>query len=150
MDSIGELRLVPGVNDGLYQLLSKIITIYGESESINLLSASDQILAAAFYLCVKNKESSPFQRYGFDTELMTDWNHKKDEGTLEMSVEGVMKFLEGHGIEVDKQECPKVIGMESKTFTVKSTATVGRVTRTLLVRLRSASGITTLYQFQYL
>ncbi len=150
MDSIAELRLVPGVNDGLYQLLQKTLTIYGESESINILSASDEVLGSAFYLCAKNKDSGSFQRQGFETELIADWNRKKDEGKLELSAEGVIKFLEENAVEVDKQECSKAVGTESKTFTVKSTATVGRVSRTILLRLRSASGIITLYQFQYL
>ena len=61
-----------------------------------------------------------------------------------------MKHLEEHRVEVDKKECEAIVGTESKTFTIKSIATVGSVTRTLLVRMRSAGGITTLYQFQYL
>jgi hypothetical protein len=150
IDSLAELRLIPGVTDAIYQILSKIITIYGEGDSINILSASDEVLGSAFYLCAKNKEFGSFQRPNFEVDLLADWNQKKNEGALEISADGVMKFLQEHGVEVDKDVCSKSIGTESKTFTVKSTATVGRVTKTLVLRLRSTSGITTLYQFQYL
>lgn len=150
MDSLAELRLIPGMTDAIYQVLSKNITIYGESDSINILSASDEILGSVFYMCAKNRESSAFARPGFEAELMTEWNRKKSEGTLQVSLDGIMKQLEEKGVEVDKEECTKLVGTESKTFTVKSTATVGSVTKTLLMRVRSAGGISSLYQFQYL
>lgn len=150
MDTLAELRLVPGVTDAIYQVLSKVISIYGESDAINILSASDEVLASVFYMCAKNRESSPFQQPGFDDELVAEWNRKKGEGELEISAEGIIKHLEENRVEVDKEECNKSVGTDSKTFTVKSTATVGTVTKTLLMRLRSAGGITTLYQFQYL
>jgi hypothetical protein len=150
MDSIAELRLIPGMTDAIYQVLAAIVTIYGESESVNILSASDEVLQTVFYLCAKNRETSRFQQPGFDAELMSEWNRKKNEGNLQISAEGVMAYLEESGLEVDKDECTRSIGTQSKTFTVKSTATVGTVTKTLLVRLRSAGAITTLYQYQYL
>lgn len=150
MDSLAELRLIPGMNDGIYQVLSKILTIYGENDNINILSASDEVLASVFFMCTKNRETSAFMRPGFEEEFMTEWTRKKNEGLIEMSFEGIAKYLEEKGIEVDKEECSKLVGTESKTFTVKSTATVGNVTKTLLMRVRSAGGITTLYQFQFL
>ena len=150
MDSLAELRLVPGMTDAIFQVLSKVITIYGESDKINILSASDDVLASLFFICAKNRDSGPFQQPGFASELLVEWNRKKNEGTLQLSPEGLISYLEESGVIVDKEECEKSVGTESKTFTVKSTATVGVVTRTLLLRLRSASGLTTLYQFQYL
>lgn len=150
MDSLAELRLVPGMTDALYKVLSKIITIYGESEKINILSATDDILPGIFYLCAKNKESGPILRYGFDEELVTEWNRRKNDTGLDISVDGVVSFLEENGVEADKNECSKSVGTESKTFLVKSTATVGSVTRTVHVRLRSVSGLVTLYLYQYL
>lgn len=150
MDSMGELRLIPGMTDAIYQVLSKIISIYGESDRINILSAPDDVLGSIFYFCAKTTESGRFLQPGFETELLADWNRKKAEGEIEISAEGIIKHLEASGLEVDKEACTKSVGTESKTFTVKSTATVGTVTKTLLMRLRSAGGITTLYQFQYL
>lgn len=150
MDSLGELRLIPGVTDAIYQVLSKAVSIYSDTETVNVLSASDEVLGSVFYVCTKEKETSKFQQFGFETELLTEWNRRKNEGELKISAEGIISFLEENGIEVDKEECNKSIGTQSKTFTIKSTATVGTVTKTLVVRLRSASGITTLYQFQYL
>lgn len=150
MDSLAELRLVPGVTDGIYQVLSKILTIYGETDAINILSASDEVLGSLFYLCAKNRESSRIHQLGLADQLITSWNNKKNEGGLEITVDGIVKHLEENSIEADKEECGKVVGYESKNFTIKSTATVGSVTKTLLVRLRSAGGIMTLYQFQYL
>ncbi len=150
MDSIAELRLIPGMTDGIYQVLSRVISIYGESDTINILSASDEVLGSVFYMCAKNRETSLFSRPGFEDELMSEWNRRKGEGLVQLSFEGMSKYLEEKGVEVDKEECSKLMGTESKTFTVKSTATVGSVTKTLLMRIRSAGGITTLYQFQYL
>ncbi len=150
MDSPAELRLVPGMTDAIYQVLTKHITIYGESDKINILSASDEVLGTIFYLCAKNRETSPLQRLGFEQGLLTEWHRKKNDGKLEISAEGIIAHLEENGVEVDKEECAKNIGTESKTFTVKSTATVGNVTKTVLMRLRSAGGITTIYQHQYL
>lgn len=150
MDSLAELRLVPGMTDAIFQVLANILTIYGESDRVNILSASDEILSTVFFLCAKSRETSPFQRPGFDVDVLADWNRKKGEGDLQISAEGVIAHLEEHGVEVDKEECTKTIGTEAKTFTVKSTATVGTVTKTVLMRLRSAAGITTLYQYQYL
>lgn len=150
LDTPAELRLIPGMTDAIYQVLSKHITIYGESDKINILSASDDILGTVFYLCSKNKENGPLQRPGFEETLLTEWHRKKDDGKLEISSAGIIAHLEENGVEVDKEECEKNIGTESKTFTVKSTATVGNVTKTILMRLRSAGGITTIYQYQYL
>lgn len=149
MDSIAELRLIPGVTDAIYQELVNVVSIYGESDTINILSANNDVLSSLFYLCAKNKETA-FARPEFETELVQEWHRKKSEGDFSVSVDGLMTHLTDSGVEVDKEECTKLIGTQSKTFTVRSTATVGMVTKTLLMRLRSAGGITTLYQFQYL
>lgn len=150
MDSLAELRLVHGMTDALYSLLAKHLTIYGESDKINILSASDEIMGTVFYMCTKNRESSAFVRPGFQEEVLASWNKKKSDGDQAISLEAIKEHLELHRVEVDEEECKKIAGTESKTFTVKSTATVGSVTKTLLMRLRSAGGITTIYQYQYL
>lgn len=150
LDSLAELRLVHGMTDALYQLLSKHLTIYGESDKINILSAADDVLGTVFYMCTKNREGSRFQVPGFEEELVAAWNKKKAEGQQAISVDGLIEHLEENRVEADKEECNKIVGTESKTFTVKSTATVGNVTKTLLMRLRSSGGITTIYQYQYL
>ncbi len=150
MDSIAELRLVPGMTDAIYQVLTKHISIWAESDAVNILSAHDDVLATVFYACTKSPETSQFMRPGFEAELLADWNRKKSKGEQAISEEGVVTHLEEHGVDVDKEECKREVGTQSKVFTVKSTATVGTVTRTLLMRVRSAGGITTLYQYQYL
>lgn len=150
MDTIAELRLVPGMTDAIFSVLNNIISIYAEGESVNILSASDEVLTTVFYICAKNPETSPFMRPGFDADVLADWNRKKNEGTLEISADGIIAHLEEHGVDVNKEECQKEVGTEAKVFTVKSIATVGNVTKTLLVRVRSAGGITSLYQYQYL
>ena len=149
MDSLAELRLVHGMTDAIYSLLSKYLTIYGESDKINILSASDELMGSVFYMCTKNRESSRFSQPGF-RELLASWSKKKAEGDQAISLEAIKEHLEQHRVEVDEEECKNIVGTESKTFTVKSTATVGTVTKTLLMRLRSAGGITTIYQYQYL
>jgi hypothetical protein len=150
VDSLAELRLVHGMTDALYRFLSKYLTIYGENEKINILSAPDEIMGLVFYMCTKNKESSAFTRPGFQEEVLSSWSKKKSEGEQAISLEAIKEHLEQYSIEVDAEECKKIVGTESKTFTVKSTATVGNVTKTLLMRLRSAGGITTIYQYMFL
>ena len=80
MDSIAELRLVPGMTDALFQVLNNIISIYAEGESINILSASDEVLSSVFYICAKSPETSPFMPVGFDADLIASENGKKNEG----------------------------------------------------------------------
>lgn len=150
MDTIAELRLVPGMTDAIYQVLTKILSIHAEGETINILSATDDVLATVFYICAKSPETSPFMRPGFEAEVLADWNRKKNEGEQQISADGIIAHLELHGVDVDKEECKKEVGTASKVFTVKSTATVGTVTKTLLLRVRFAGGIRALYQFQYL
>lgn len=150
MDSLGELRLIPGMTDAIYQLLAKHLTIYGENDKTNILTASDEMLSSIFYVCAKNRDSGPLQQQGFSDELVASWKKKRSEGQFTPSAEGVIAHLEENRVEVDKEECTKSVGTESKTFTVKSTATVGNVTKTLIMRIRSAGGISTIYQYQYL
>jgi type II secretory pathway component PulK len=150
MDSIAELRLVHGMTDAIYQLLSKHLTIYGESGKINILSASDEVMGMVFYMCTKDRENSRFQQAGFEEEMVAAWNKKKAEGEQALSVEAIIEHLEQNRVEADKEECRNIVGTASKTFTVKSTATVGNVSKIILMRLRSSGGITTIYQYQYL
>lgn len=150
LDSLAELRLIPGMTDAIYHLLSKYLTIYGESDKINILSASDDMLASVFYMCAKDRETSRFAQPGFEEEVVSAWKKKKAEGKQAISAEAIIAHLEENRVEVDKEQCTNIAGTSSKTFTVKSTATVGSATKTLLMRLRSAGGITTIYQYQFL
>ncbi len=147
-DSMAELRLVPGVSDGVYSVLSKHISVYSESEKINILSVSDDVLGSVFYLCAKDRDSGIFQRPGFEAELISKWNTKKKEGGLNISVEGIQNFLQENKITPDKESCTKSIDTKSKVFSVKASGTVGNVTKTLIMCLRSSGGVNTLYQFQ--
>lgn len=150
-DSLAELRLVPGVTDAIYKVLTNIVSVYAQADQkINLLSVTDKVLPSIFYACAKNRDTGPILRVGFDEELVAEWNRKKSEGGFNISAEGVINFLEANGVEADKDECNKIVGTESKTFLVKATATVGTVTRTIHVRLRAVGGHITLYQYQYL
>ena len=144
-----ELRRIPGVTDAIFNLLSKYLTIYAEDDKINILTAPNEVLATMFFACAKNKESGTMQQPAFVDELVASWNKKKDEGSFNPSEEGVAAHLEENGVEVDKKECKETLGTESKTFTIKSTGSVGNVNRTLVVRLRSAGNTTTIYQYQY-
>ncbi|HXW60665.1 MAG TPA: hypothetical protein VEK06_03910, partial [Myxococcota bacterium] len=120
-DSEMELRLIPGVTDAIYHLLSKYLTIYAENDKINILTASDAVLGTIFYLCAKNRDQGQLAQPGFSDELIASWKKKRDEGNFKPSAEGVISFLEENRVEVDKEECTKSVGSESKTFTVKST-----------------------------
>lgn len=151
MDSLAELRLVPGMTDAIYRLLAKNVTIYGESDKINILTVSDEMLGNIFYICAKERDTGRIQQPGVIDELVAMWKKKRSEGQINLSLKGVMAHLEENRVEVDKEECTKSVGTDSKTFTVKSTATVGNVTKTLLLRLRAAGGVApTIYQYQYL
>lgn len=148
LDTLSELRLLPLMNDAIYSILDKYLSIYAETQAVNILSVSDEVLKSIFYMCAKNRESALAQ--DLTDNLLNEWNKKKGEGQVQLSAEGILKFLQSSNIEVDKEECNKIAGTESKNFTIKSVATVGNVTKTLVVRLRSAGGTSTIYQFQYL
>ena len=75
---------------------------------------------------------------------------EKNEGKLPISTESILAHLVENGLEGDKEACEAMAGTESKTFTIKSTATVGGVTKTLVMRVRSAGGISTIFQYQFI
>lgn len=148
MDSIAELRLIPGMTDAIYHLLAKNISIYSESDGINILSASDEMFSMLFFSCTSNPQISKIADSSFSNELIEQWKRKKSEGEIQLSREGIIKFLQDNELEVDKETCSKLITTESKIFSVESTATVGTVIKTIKAIFRSAGGIITLYKFQ--
>lgn len=147
-DSLAELRLVPGVSDAIYSVLAKHVSIYSESEKINLLSANDDMLSNIFYLCAKDRDGLSFQKSNLQKDLVGKWNQKKSEGGLAISVEGVQKFLQENNIVPDKENCTQSVDVKSKVFNIKASATVGNVTKYLSVVLRSSGGLSTVYKFQ--
>jgi type II secretory pathway component PulK len=149
-DSLAELRLVPGMTDAIFQVLQKHISVYGESDKINILSAPDSMMAMVFSACAANRDTGQFQAQGFAESLMAAWNKKKADGEAKISLDGIKAFLEENKVPYDQKSCSDVVGTASKTFTVKSTATVGNVTKTLEIVLRSSGGLSDLYKFQYL
>lgn len=150
-DCLSELRLVPGMTDALYQELAKVISVYGEGEKINILSASDELMQTVFYSCAANRSSGQFEMAQTDKVLLQEWRKKRASGEAVFSVKGITDHLAQNGVPVDEETCSGMIGNSSKNFTIRTTATVGSVTRTLIVRLRSSGGIgLQLHQYQYL
>lgn len=148
-DSLAEIRLIPGMTDAIYNLLERYLSIYSEAEGVNILSASDEVLESIFYMCVKNRESALSSPEALDN-LMQNWRKSKGEGKIKLSQEGIINFLKENNLDVDNDDCKKMTNDQSKNFTIKAVATVGNVTKTLIVRVRCSGGVSTIYQFMYL
>lgn len=146
MDSLTELRLVPGMNDAIFKELADHITIYGEGGKINIISAKDSVMEALFYSCAK--DTSLFNQPNFAKELAQKWMSKKKSGQI--SFEALVGMLEESGVSVDKENCEKAVGLNSKSFAIVSEGRIGLVTKTIYVQLRVVSGLVTLYQYQSL
>ncbi len=149
-DSQAELRLVRGWTDAHDKAFGDAISIYGEAKT-NILSAPPQSVESLVRICAKN----PTDPLLFDPEWMRltvqTWMSCKQLGALvpggcQASPKGFVAYLgsglgtQGTALLVDEPRCMDNISTESKNFTVKSTAQVGDVTRTvsLVVRVHGA------------
>lgn len=150
-DSTGELRLVHGMSDAHMKAFADAITIYGESK-VNILSATPISVEALVRMCAVNPSDPLLFDPFWMQQTVQGWMSCKQLGMLvpegcKASPEGFVQYLQsglstnGTALAVDKDRCLGNISTESKNFTVKSTARVGDVARTitLVVRVHGSS-----------
>jgi len=66
-----------------------------------------------------------------------------------VSPQGFLSFLLARELKINRDECASVIGDKSSNFTVKSSSTVGDVTRTLVLVVRAqGSAPEEIYHFE--
>jgi hypothetical protein len=132
-DSQQELALVRGMTDAHMTAFGPSISIYGEGNKVNILSAPLESMEALVRICALSLTDPLLYQPQWMAETMQTWNQSKQMGPLlggfALSADGFMAFLDSRGLAVDQDTCKKSIGTESRNFTIKATATVGDVTR---------------------
>lgn len=147
-DSLQELRLVPGISDDIMQAFEDSLTIYGNPAKVNILSAKDQVVGALVGFCAASDVDPLLMNPNWMKETVRGWRTYQKQGLGPVSPQGFVTFLETRGIKVDSTGCLSVLDVKSSNFTVKVSATVGDVTRTLTLVTRVENNTEELYYFQ--
>jgi Type II secretion system (T2SS), protein K len=147
-DSQGELRLMLGMNEANLRAFGDQISIYGEGK-INLLSAPDGSIEALVVGCAQQGEPL-VQNELWMKETIAMWREATTLGALgggiPITADGFVQLLDTRGM-VAQPACKEMISLESKNFTVRSTATVGEVTRIMTTVMRLYGSTEELYYY---
>lgn len=136
-DSFEELRLVKGFTDDHMRAFGPALTIYGEGTKINILSAKKPVIEALVKYCAASLADPLLRGSPWVSETLSKWQEYKSGGLGAVSPQGFLNFLLARELKLNKDDCAAVIGDRSSNFTVKSSATVGDVTRTLTLVARA-------------
>jgi hypothetical protein len=147
-DSLGELNLVPGFTDKHYDAFSEALTIYGQDQKINILSAKEPVIEPLIRYCAQNELDPNLQQQAWVDTAVKKWTQYKTTGGGPLSPEGFVKFLIALPLSVDKKGCQDILGVVSQNFTLKSQATVNGVSRTLTLVARVNNGNQERYYFR--
>lgn len=147
-DSLGELNLVPGFTDKHFEAFSDALTIYGQDQKINILSAKEPVIEPLIRYCAKNELDPNLQQQPWVDTAVKRWMTYKSSGAGPVSVDGFVKFLSTLPMSVNQQECQGILGVASQNFTLKSQATVNGVSRTLTLVARVNKGVQERYYFR--
>lgn len=132
-DSQQELAMVRGMTDAHMKAFASAISIYGEGNKVNILSAPPDTMEALVRICAASLTDPLLFQPQWMGETLQGWNQSKQMGPMfggyALSAEGFMGWLDFRGLAVDQDACKRSIGTESRNFTIKATATVGDVTR---------------------
>ena len=139
-DTLQELRLVHGISDAHMLAFGDSLTIYGEGK-INLLSANTRALEMLVRLCAMDLSDPSLQDPQWMGETLSLWDEYRyltpDEGGGPLSPNGFKSFLQdSRFMELNNEICDNTMTTESKNFSVRSTGTVGDVSRTITMVLR--------------
>jgi hypothetical protein len=155
-DSHLELRRVRGITDAHMKAFGDSISIYGENK-INILSAPPQSIEALIRICAANPLDPLLLDQTWMQQTVATWGECKRMGMMvggcQVSPEGFASYLQtgmgtqGIGLIVNQEQCLQSISTESKNFVVKSTATVGDVSRTIRLVLRVHGAIEERYHY---
>lgn len=132
-DSTQELAMVRGMTDAHMKAFLPAISIYGEGNKVNILSAPMESIEALIRLCAADLQDPVLFQPQWWEETRQLWIQGKGNplmGGFPLSADGVLQFLDSRGLVVDQATCKNAIGTESRNFTIRATATVGDVTRT--------------------
>ena len=155
-DSHAELARVRGMTDAHMRAFGDAISIYGENK-INILSAPPLSIETLVRICAAQPNDPRLFDPIWMREIVSSWQACKSLGMLgggcQVSPDGFVAFLQAGfnqtpGIMVNADQCKENISTESKNFVVKSTATVGDVTRTLTIVTRVHGQIEEIYHYQ--
>lgn len=147
-DSLDELNLVPGFTDGHYDAFSSALTIYGQDQKINILSAKEPVIEPLIRYCAQNDLDPNLQQQAWVDTAVKKWTQYKTTGGGPVSPEGFVKFLTALPLSIDKKACQDILGVVSQNFTLKSQATVNGVSRTLTLVARVNNGSQERYYFR--
>ena len=149
-DSPGELRLVRGITDAHFTAFADKISLYADGR-INILSAPPTSVESLIIACAQ--PGDPFvSNPQWMRETLSLWAEWKALGPLlgggPATPDGFLSFLDTRGLVVaDATKCKDMMTTESKHFTVRATAAVGDVTRTITTVMRIYGATEELYYY---
>ncbi len=147
-DSLGELNLVPGFTDRHMEAFGDALTIYGQGQKINILSAKEPVIEPLIRYCAQNDLEPNLQQQIWVDTAVKKWMQYKTMGGGPVNEAGFMQFLKTLPLSVNQKDCQDILGVESKNFTLKSQATVNGVSRTLTLVARVNKGEQERYYFR--
>jgi type II secretory pathway component PulK len=147
-DSLEELNLVHGFTDKHWEAFSDALTIYGQDQKINILSAKEPVIEPLIRYCAQNELDPNLQQQTWVDASVKKWMTYKTSGGGPVSADGFVKFLSTLPLSVNQKDCKDILGVESKNFTLKSQATINGVSRTLTLVTRVVKGQEERYYFR--
>ena len=132
--------MVHGMTDAHMETFGDAITIYGGDQEgkVNIVTASDQVVEALIRYCAKQPNDSRLRSKKLMVELLKHWGkHRMGKDEKQATPSAFVGFLQEQKLEIDPQKCADAVTDRSQVFTIRSTATVGNVTKrfTLVARV---------------
>ncbi len=147
-DSPAELRMVRGMTDAHLRAFSDQISIYGEGKT-NILSAPLTTIESLIYGCADPSEPV-VNNPQWMKETLQLWQEWKTLGPIggggPSTPDGFLAFLDTRGLAVTPA-CKDQMTTESRNFTVRASAQVGDVTRTITTVMRVYGSTEEMYYF---
>lgn len=146
-DSLQELALVPGMNSPQMQAFANSITLYGKGK-VNIITAEQPVLGAIVRYCTLDLGEYRTLETPYMNDFFEEWERARSEGRASLTPSGFSAFIKEKFPRVDVKKCQDIMGTEANTFTVRSSATVGDVTRTKTLVARIVGPSEELYYFR--
>lgn len=146
-DSLTELMRVPGMNAAQMQAFGDHLTLYGKGK-VNIITASTAVLGAVVRYCTMDLGEYKTLEQAYMDDFFKEWELARQEGKASLTPKGFAEFVKEKFSEVDLKRCEEIMGTEANTFTIKSTASVGDVKRTMTLVARIVGPSEELYYFR--
>ncbi|MFH1810864.1 MAG: hypothetical protein ABIJ09_19135 [Pseudomonadota bacterium] len=139
-DSHDELHLVRGFDDEMFDTFAPALTIYSDGK-VNIKSATNPtVLIGLIVACAQNPQDFVLSDPAWLIQTLLRWQEYRQLGMLggygAVSGQGWMGFLQSQGLTVDTARCESLISEQSMFFTIKATAQVGDVERSITTVVR--------------